>query len=66
MKTLEQELLQSLSKLTAVNLNTLVGMSKRQNPKWHSANPGRIVYSLSYYIQQSAKAMITQQTTEYL
>jgi len=64
MKTLEQELLQSLSKLSEDNLETLKGMSKRQNPKYHSDNPHRIVYSLSYYIQETAKAMITQQIAE--
>jgi len=64
MKTLEQELLQSLSKLTTGNLDTLVGMSKSQNPKWHSDNPARIVYSLSEAVQKTAKAMITKQIAE--
>jgi len=64
MKTLEQELLQSISKLSEYNLETLVGMSKSIHPKWHSDNPGRIVYSLSEAVQKTAKAMITRQVAE--
>ena len=64
MKTLEQELLQSISKLSEYNLETLVGMSKSIYPKWHSDNPGRIVYSLSEAVQKTAKAMITRQVAE--
>ena len=64
MKTLEQELLQSISKLSEYNLETLVGMSKGIYPKWHSDNPGRIVYSLSEAVQKTAKAMITRQVAQ--
>jgi hypothetical protein len=64
MKTLEQELLQSLSKLSEDNLETLVCMSKSIHPKWHSDNSHRIVYSLSEAVQKTAKAMITRQVAE--